>query len=455
MSAVFEKLELEVRERLEAGDLDSLKNLLAEIPPADIADVLEVLDDEDTLCVFRLLSPEAAAEVLSETGSLATRELLMQLSPEEVGDLLDQMPTDDAVEILTADVPERQEELLAAMEPEDAAEVRDLLQYPPNSAGRLMTEKYVHVRGEMTAGQTLEHLRKVDSEVETVNDLYVLEPRTKKLIGVISLREVVIAPPQSRLDTLMETDVIAVRPEVDQEEVAQLVARYNFLAIPVTTEEGRMLGIVTVDDVIDVLVQENTEDALRFGGVEGGGAILDQPYFTIPIPTVIRRRAGWLLLLFVAETFTGSVLRVFEHELAQVVALSFFIPLLIGTGGNTGAQTVSTIIRGIALREIRLRDAWRVILRELSSGFLLGAVLGIFGFGRALLWGSGIQFSLVIGLSVLAICAWANTIGSLIPLVAHRLRIDPAIVSAPLITTLVDATGLFIYLTIARVLLDL
>ncbi len=455
MSVMFEKLELEVRERLESADLDGLKNLLAEIAPADIADVLERLDDEETLQVFRLLSPEQGAEVLSETGSLATRELLMQLSTEEVGDLLDQMPTDDAVEILTTDVPERQEELLAAMEPEDAAEVRDLLQYPPNSAGRLMTEKYVHVRAEMTASETLDYLRKVDSEVETVNDIYVLEPKTKKLIGVISLRQVVISAPQVRLDVMMETDIVSVRPEVDQEEVARLVARYNHLAIPVTTEEGRMLGIVTVDDVIDVLVHESTEDALRFGGVEGGGAILDQPYFTIPIPTVIRRRAGWLLLLFVAETFTGSVLRLFESELAQVVALSFFIPLLIGTGGNTGAQTVSTIIRGIALGEIRLRDAWRVVLRELMSGLLLGTVLGIFGFGRAMLWGSSFQFSLVVGLSVLVICAWANTIGSLIPLVAHRLRIDPAIVSAPLITTLVDATGLFIYLTIARILLGL
>jgi magnesium transporter len=454
MSAIFDKLELQVRDGLESNDLESLKAILAEHPPVDIADVLERLDDDAKHRVFGLLSPEQAAEVLSETGSLVTRELLTRLPAEEVGDLLDQMPMDDAAEILIDDVPERQEELLAVMEPEDAAEVRDLLQYPPNSAGRLMTDQYVHLRPEMTAAQTLEYLRKVDEEVETVNDLYVLD-NNKNLIGVVSLREVVTAPPTRRLEEIMARDIIAVRPEVDQEEVAQLVARYDFLAMPVTTEDGRMLGIVTVDDIIDVLVHENTEDALRFGGVEGGGELLDQPYFTIPIPTVIRRRAGWLLLLFVAETFTGSVLRVFENELAQVVSLSFFIPLLIGTGGNTGAQTVSTIIRGIALREIRLRDTWRVILRELSSGLLLGLVLGTFGFGRALLWGSSPQFSLVIGLSVLAICAWANTIGSLIPLVAHRVGIDPAIVSAPLITTLVDATGLFIYLTIARILLGL
>lgn len=455
MSAIFEQLEPQVRAALASDDNDALKSLLGDQAPADIADVLEVLGDDEKLTVFRVLEPEVAAETLTETGSQATRDLLLQLPAEEVGDVLDQMAMDDAVEILVTDVPERQEELLAAMEPEDAADVRELLQYPANSAGRLMTEKYVHVRAEMTATETLAYLRQVDAEVETVNDLYILDQAQKILIGVVSLRGVVSAQPEQRLAEIMATDIVSVRPEVDQEEVAALVARYNYLAIPVTTESGEMLGIVTVDDVIDVLVQEQTEDALRFGGVEGGGAILDQPYFTVPIPTVIRRRVGWLLLLFVAETFTGGVLRIFEHELAEVVALSFFIPLLIGTGGNTGAQTVSTIIRALALREIRLRDIWRVILRELGSGFLLGLTLGIFGFVRAMLWDSGVEFSLVIGLSVLAICTWANTIGSLIPLLAHRLKIDPAIVSAPLITTLVDATGLFIYLTIARILLNL
>jgi magnesium transporter len=214
-----------------------------------------------------------------------------------------------------------------------------------------------------------------------------------------------------------------------------------------------MLGIVTVDDVIDVLVAETTEDVLRFGAVEGG--IIDEPYFKVPIFRVIRKRVGWLLLLFLAETFTGSVLRIFEDELARVVALSFFIPLLIGTGGNTGAQTVSTLIRGLALGEIQLRDTWRVIVRELGSGLLLGLLLGVVAFGRALLWGSTIRLSLVVGLTIIAICTWANTIGSLIPLVAQKVGIDPAVVSAPLITTLVDATGLAIYLLIAKALLGL
>jgi magnesium transporter len=249
----------------------------------------------------------------------------------------------------------------------------------------------------------------------------------------------------------MTTDVVAISPMEDQEVAARLIAHYNFLALPVL-EDGRILGIITVDDIIDVLIQEGTEDQLRFGAVEPG--VLNQPYFTTPIWRVVRSRVGWLVLLFVAETATGTVLRYFEDELAKVVALSFFIPLLIGTGGNTGAQTVSTIIRGLAVKEIRLRDTFRVVTRELWSGILLGVSLGVIAFGRAELWGSGTQLSLVVALSIVVICTWANTIGSLIPLAAQRFRIDPALVSAPLITTLVDATGLAIYLLIAKALLS-
>src|SRR5262249_32085650 len=199
-----------------------------------------------------------------------------------------------------------------------------------------------------------------------------------------------------------------VTPETDQEEVARLVSRYDLLALPVVDAGGHILGIVTVDDVLDVLVQEGTEDVLRFSGIEGGPEF-DQPYFTIPILRVVRKRVAWLLLLFLAETFTGSVLRLFESELSRVVALSFFIPLLIGTGGNTGAQTVSTLIRGLALGEIRVRDTWRVILRELWSGLLLGLILGTVAFGRALLWGSSYPLAAVVGLTIIAICTWANT----------------------------------------------
>ena len=367
------------------NDLDGLRMLLANRHPADIAEVIDRLDDEDKIRLFRLLPPRQAADVLGETSADATRELLEQLPAEEVGDLLDSLPMDDVAEILTEDVPDRQHELLTAMEPRDAAEVRSLLSYPPKSAGRLMTDKFVRVRPEMSAAEAIAFLRLIDPEIESFTDLYVLNP-AQQLLGVVSLRAVITAPPERRMSEIMNPHIVTVPPETDQEQVARLVARYDLLALPVVGA-GRMLGIVTVDDVIDVLVSEGTEDVLRFGGIEGGPE-LDQPYFTVPLLRVVRRRVGWLLLLFVAETFTGSVLRYFESELAQVVALSFFIPLLIGTGGNTGAQTVSTLIRGLALGEIRMRDAWRVVLRELWSGLLLGLLLGVVAFGRALLWGS-------------------------------------------------------------------
>jgi magnesium transporter len=210
----------------------------------------------------------------------------------------------------------------------------------------------------------------------------------------------------------MIKDVVTVAPTDDQEIAARLIAHYNFMALPVV-EQGRILGVITVDDIIDVLIEEGTEDQLRFGAVEPG--VLNQPYFTTPILRVVRSRVGWLVLLFVAETLTGTVLRHFEGEIAKVVALSFFVPLLIGTGGNTGAQTVSTIIRGLALKEIRLRDTLRVLLRELWGGLLLGVSMAVIAFGRSELWGSGYQLSLVVALSIFAIVIWANTIGALIP----------------------------------------
>jgi magnesium transporter len=447
-----EALEQRVRKVIEDNDLDGLRVLLLNRHPADIADVIDRLDDDAKVTVFRLLPPRQAADVLDETSTQATRELLENLPEEQVGDLLDSLPMDDVAEILSEDVPDRVQELLAAMEPRDAAEVRSLLSFPPQSAGRLMTDKFVRVRPDMTSGEAIAYLRLIDPEVEALSDLYVLDT-AQHLLGVVSLRQVITAPADRLLREIMNSDAVTVAATTDQEEVARLVSRYDLLALPVVGAEGRMLGIITVDDVIDVLVSEGTEDVLRFGGVESGG--MDQPYFNVPIVRSVRRRVVWLLFLFLAGTLTSGVLGLFEGELAQVIELSVFIPLLIGTGGNTGAQTVSTVIRGLALGEIRWRDTWRVILRELMSGILLGVLLG----SVALVWAAVVGYSpaiaAVVGLTIVAICVWANVIGSLVPMAAQKLGIDPATVSAPMITTLVDATGLAIYLLIAKSLLGL
>jgi magnesium transporter len=430
-----------------------LRPLLAKQHPANIAGVMDRLNHAQREELFDLLSLEKKAKVLDEMSITATQQVLDRLSPKEIGKLLDLMPMDEAAEILSEDVPNRKDELLAAMSPKQAEEVKVLLQYPPESAGRMMTEKFAVLKKDMTANDALSYVRRVNKSVETLTDLYVLD-ENRRLVGVVSLRDLVVAPPTQWVDKLMNTQLVTVSPETDQEEVARRVSHYDYLAIPVVTTDQKMLGIIPVDDVIDVFVSETTEDFLKFGGMEGGVTI-NQPYFTVSIPTVIRKRVGWLLLLFVAETFTGTVLRYFEDELAKVVALSFFIPLLIGTGGNTGAQTVSTLIRGLALGEVKIQDIWMVILRELTSGLLIGVLLGVIAFGRALLWGSTTQLAITVGLTILAICTWANTIGALIPLLAHKLKIDPAVVSAPLITTLVDATGLAIYMLIAKAILGL
>ncbi|HEY2945493.1 MAG TPA: magnesium transporter, partial [Vicinamibacteria bacterium] len=239
----------------------------------------------------------------------------------------------------------------------------------------------------------------------------------------------------------------------DQEVVANKISKYNLLAVPVLEKDGTVVGFVTVDDVIDVIREEETEDILKMGGIEPGA--LDRPYFENSIPRVVRKRIGWLMLLFVAETFTGTVLRFYENELAAVVALSFFIPLLIGTGGNAGSQTVTTVIRSIALGEIGLRDAGRVLAREASTGVLIGLLVGGIAFGRALLWGAHMPLAITVAITVLVICSWSTTVGSLIPIAAERFGIDPAVLSAPLIATLVDATGLVIYFTIAKAILHL
>ena len=283
--------------------------------------------------------------------------------------------------------------------------------------------------------------------------LPIFDPANGHLLGAVSLRDLVMAELEQPIIKVMRPKPVTVFADDDQESVAQKIAKYNLLAVPVLQHDDSVVGFVTVDDVVDVLIEEQTEDILRMAGVEPGA--LDRPYFDNPVLRVVRKRIGWLLLLFVAETFTGTVLRHYEGELASVVALSFFIPLLIGTGGNAGAQTVTTIIRSIALGEIKLKDAWRVLAREVLTGVTIGVLIGIVAFGRTLLWHQPMTIAITVAITVLAICTWSTTIGSLIPIVAERFKVDPAVLSAPLITTLVDATGLIIYFTIAKIILHL
>ena len=426
---------------------------VAAIHPADLAELLDDLSSEDRLTLFEALPTEQGAAVLSQLKGETLRLILHRASPAKLGAELDKLPADEVTFLLEHLTQRQREAILAKMSPRDAAEVERLLRYPPRTAGRLMTEKFATIRPGWTVAETLDHLKRIDPEVETVQSLYAVEDG--RLVGYVSLRRLFPAPADRKIAEMMERRLLTVRPDTPQEEVARLVSKYDVHAIPVVDADNRLLGIVTVDDVIDIMIEEQTEDVLHLGGVPATEETVEQGYFASKPWRNVRSRFNWLLLLFVTETLTGTVLRYYEGELAKVVALSFFIPLLIGTGGNSGSQTVTTIVRGLAVGEIRLRDFGRVLFREGGSGLILGILLGIVGFGRALLWGSSGALALTVGVSILVICAWANTVGSMIPMLATAFKIDPTVMSAPLIATLVDATGLIIYFTIAKHFLGL
>jgi magnesium transporter len=379
--------------------------------------------------------------------------ILEQLEPGRAAQILAVLSADERTDIIQKMGLHERHRILAHLSPEIRKELEGLLQYPPHTAGGIMTTEFVQLEPTMTVGDALKHIRSVAQEKESIYACYVMEPNTAHLLGAVSLRDLVMAEIEKPLTEVMRRKPVTVNALDDQEAVALKIAKYNLLAVPVLEKDQNVVGFVTVDDVIDVLVEEQTEDLLRMAGVEPGA--LDRPYFDNPILRVVRKRIGWLLLLFVAETFTGTVLRHYEGELAAVVALSFFIPLLIGTGGNAGSQTVTTIIRSIALGEIRLKQAWRVLGREMSIGIMIGLLVGTVAFFRALLWGQHTPLALTVAITVVVICTWSTTVGSMIPIAAERFGVDPAVLSAPLITTLVDATGLIIYFSIAKVILHL
>jgi magnesium transporter len=425
---------------------------VAELADVDVADLVNELTLQEGAAVVSMLPVVRAVGVLDQPTLRRRSAIVEQLDPGRAAQLLEQLSADQRTEIVREMGHLERRRVLPKLSAEVAHELEGLLSYPPHTAGGIMTTEFVRLWPGLTVGEALKHLRAVAREKESIYACYVMEPDTGRLLGAVSLRDLVMAELAQPLVDVMRRKPVTVAALDDRELVAQKIAKYNLLAVPVLEADGRVVGFVTVDDVIDVMVEEQTEDILRMAAVEPG---LDKPYFDNPLWRVVRKRVGWLLLLFVGGTLTGTVLRHFEGELSAVVALSFFIPMLIGTGGNAGAQTVMTIIRSLALGEIRFRDAWKVVLREALTGLTVGLMIGTAALGQALLTGASLTLAITVSLTMLAICLWSTAVGALIPLVAQRVGLDPAVLSAPLITTMVDATGLVIYFLIAKTVLGL
>ena len=426
-----------------------LTEKLTHVHPADIANQLNELEEDEAVSVFRLLSIEQASEVLDETGSEIRPVLVEKIDDEKLADLLDELPMDDAAEFLHELPDPISDRLILLMEPEEAADVQALLNYDNETAGRLMNRDVAALRRQWTVSETLDHLRELQ-DAETLHYLYVVD-RFGKLIGVVPLRTLILSQADSTIEEIMMPEVFSVNVSVDQEELAELVSRYDYFAIPVVDDQERLLGVVTVDDVLDVFEEEVTEDIQRLGGSEP----LEQPYFAASIFRVIQKRIGWLLLLFVAAIFTARVVQSFEETLQAVVALGFFMPLVTGTGGNAGSQTVATIIRAITLDEVRLSNLGKAWQREFATAVTLGVVMGVCGFGVTALITGDIRVAWVVSITLPLVVTWAVTVATIVPILANQFKIDPTVISGPMITTLVDASALLIYFLLARALLGL
>jgi magnesium transporter len=449
-TAATDALLEEIQELIREREREGVAGLAERVGPAEWAALVPRLDPQEVAVLLHWLPDEEIPEVLEELDPHDAAAILRTLSRQQAAELLAEMDPDDATDVVETLTEPEASQILVRMDPEEAEEIRRLGTYEPDTAGGIMTPEFVAVAGDATADGAIAAIRSLADQAETADYVYVVDGE-RHLIGVLSLYRLMLSAGMTPVTDLIAPTTVRVRASADREAAANLLTERNLLAIPVVDDEDHLLGIITQDDVADVLEQEATEDIERLGGSQP----LTLPYRLASVPLLFRKRIGWLLLLFLAEAYTGTVLRDFQDELSAVVALSFFIPLLIGTGGNIGSQTVTLIVRAMALNEVSLRDIGWIAFKEFRVGLLLGLVMAVVAFARTQLLGVGIDVGVVVAVTILAICLWSATVAAVLPLALRRLRIDPAVVSAPLITTLVDGTGLIIYFEIAKILLKL
>lgn len=449
-------LKPEIKSLIENRQFSVLKDVLQEWSPADIAELLVNLEEKERILIFRVLPRELAADTFEYLDTDTQIELIKALGNEEVASVLNEMDPDDRT-ALFEEVPaaalQKYLELLTAEEKKIAT---TLLGYPEGSIGRLMTPDFLAVRDYMTMEEVFNYIRKFGRDKETLNIIYVTDEKGK-LLGSLDIRDILLAPPDTIVKDLVDENIVHLNVHDDQEKAVSVLQKYDTYALPVVNSEGILLGIVTVDDVMDVAQEETTEDFHKQAAV----GVLDEPYSKISIPKMIKKRAGWLSLLFIGEMFTASAMAIFEEEIAKAVVLALFIPLIISSGGNSGSQAATLVVRAMALGEVTLRDWFRILRREIITGFSLGSILASIGFLRIFLWQSASHLygdywflvAITVALSLIGVVMWGTIAGSMLPFILRKLGFDPASSSAPFVATLVDVTGIVIYFTIAMEIL--
>ncbi|MCR5277921.1 MAG: magnesium transporter [Lachnospiraceae bacterium] len=441
----------EIKELLETRQYTSLRQRLSEMNDADVAQILEAFDREDLMKMFRILPKDTMADVFAYLDTEHQQMIISSMSAKDTADIINNMMADDAADLFEEMPANIVKKLLAAVDPNVRNDINHLLRYPEDSAGSIMTVEYVDLKENLTVADALERIRKVGMDSETLNTCYVLNP-SRKLLGVITLRRILLSPPDALIGDLMHENVIFVNTTTDQEEVARVIQKYDLVAVPVVDNEDRLVGIVTVDDIVDILQAEATEDIEKMAAI----VPTDKPYMKTGVFETWKKRIPWLLLLMVSSTFTGLIIGKFEDALSACVVLTTFIPMLTDTGGNAGGQASVTIIRGISLDEISFKDLFKVVWKEMRVAMVCGITLAVCNFGKLLVVDRvGITIATVVCLTLVVTVFFSKIIGCTLPLIVKKLGFDPTVVASPFITTIVDALSLIIYFTFATSILHI
>ena len=440
-----------IRELLETRQYTNLRQKVAEMSTADVAAILEEMEEEELLKVFRILPKSMAADVFSYLEVDHQQMIITSLSDKEAANIIDNLMADDATDLLEEMPANVVKKLLANASADTRRDINHLLRYPEDSAGSIMTVEYVDLKENMTVQDAINRIRQVGVDSETINICYVLDAK-RTLVGTVALRYLLITPPDAIIGEMMHENVVFINTMMDQEEVARQFQKYDFTAMPVVDNENRLVGIITVDDIVDILQEEATEDIEKMAAI----VPTDKPYMKTTVFETWKKRIPWLLLLMISATFTGSIITSFEDALSACVVLTAYIPMLMDTGGNAGGQASVTIIRGLSLNEIEFKDAFKVVWKEARVAVLCGLTLAAANFLKLLLFDRvTIAVAAVVCLTLVAAVFIAKIIGCLLPMLAKKIGFDPAVMASPFITTIVDALSLLIYFSIATAIMHI